>query len=192
MLFRRRHQPSLWMKASNFVWPKAGWKRALFYMKHRVGRISGTPAAIAIGLACGSAVSFTPFLGFHFVLAGMLAWILGGSIIASAIGTAVGNPWTFPFIWAASYRLGAWILGAEHASDAFSMGLKRIMEHPFESLAPVFGPLTLGGIVLGAAAWFVTYWISLKVISEYHANRTRRLKRRREQLAMGKGEGASA
>jgi hypothetical protein len=35
----------------------------------------------------------------HFVLSALLAYIARANIIASAIGTVVGNPWTFPFIW---------------------------------------------------------------------------------------------
>ena len=39
------------------------------------------------------------------------AFVVRGNYLAAAIGTAVGNPWTFPFIWAGTYRLGSFMLG---------------------------------------------------------------------------------
>ena len=69
----------------------------------RLKRLQGTPYSIATGFACGVAISFTPFIGFHMILAALTAWLIRGNIIASAIGTIVGNPWTFPFIWLAVF-----------------------------------------------------------------------------------------
>ncbi|MFR8207121.1 MAG: DUF2062 domain-containing protein [Alphaproteobacteria bacterium] len=34
-------------------------------------------------------------MGFHLLLAALTAWIIRGNILASALGTAAGNPWTF-------------------------------------------------------------------------------------------------
>jgi uncharacterized protein (DUF2062 family) len=64
------------------------------------------PRGIALGFAARAFVSFTPFIGVHFILAGLLAFALRASILASAIGTVVGNPVSFPFIWLAAYNLG--------------------------------------------------------------------------------------
>ena len=36
---------------------------------------------------------------FHILLAMLLALLIRGNLIASGIGTVVGNPWTFPLIW---------------------------------------------------------------------------------------------
>ena len=113
MLFKPRKPRSILYRARNILWPRAGWGRTLSYLRHRVARLPGTPESIAIGLACGIAVSFTPLIGFHFLVAALLAWVMGGNFLASALGTAFGNPWTFPLIWLWIYKLGTWILGAE-------------------------------------------------------------------------------
>ena len=47
-------------------------------MTHRIKRLPGTPQSIAAGVACGVAASFTPFIGLHFVLAALFAWLVGG------------------------------------------------------------------------------------------------------------------
>ena len=40
-----------------------------------------------------------------------IAYIVRANIVAAAIGTVAGNPWTFPFIWLWTYWLGRKILG---------------------------------------------------------------------------------
>ena len=112
MLFKPRKHRSILYRARNILWPRAGWGRTLSYLRHRVARLPGTPESIAIGLACGIAVSFTPLMGFHVLVAALLALVMGGNFLASALGTAFGNPWTFPLIWLWIYKLGTCILGA--------------------------------------------------------------------------------
>lgn len=97
-MFLRGKKQGFWLKVQNLIWPKMGLSRAWRYLVHRMARLSASPHAIALGFAAGAFVSFTPFIGFHFILAGLLAFSLRASIIASAIGTVVGNPVTFPFI----------------------------------------------------------------------------------------------
>ena len=58
------------------LWPRRGWTRMALYIQHRLGRLPGTPYRIAAGFACGAAISFTPFLGLHFVLAALGALAL--------------------------------------------------------------------------------------------------------------------
>ena len=105
-MFLRREKLTLISRVRTFFWPKTGWKRASSYFFHRLARIPGTPYTLAAGFAFGAAASFTPFIGLHFILGGVLAWIIRANFLSSAIGTAVGNPWTFPFIWVGIYEFG--------------------------------------------------------------------------------------
>ncbi|MDH3231800.1 MAG: DUF2062 domain-containing protein, partial [Alphaproteobacteria bacterium] len=95
-MFRRRTQQPVHHRVSNLIWPRMGWGRVFMYLWHRVGRLHGTPHSISAGFASGAAVSFTPFVGVHFILAALTSWFSRGNIVAGLIGTAVGNPWTFP------------------------------------------------------------------------------------------------
>ncbi|MCK5621488.1 MAG: DUF2062 domain-containing protein, partial [Alphaproteobacteria bacterium] len=105
-MFRRRKQQPVHHKVGNLIWPQIGFRRSMTYVWHRVGRLHGTPHSIAGGFAAGAAVSFTPFVGSHFVLAVLISWLTRGNIVAGLLGTAIGNPWTFPFIWLWIYELG--------------------------------------------------------------------------------------
>ena len=91
--------------------PRKGWRRGYLYLGKRVQRLPDSPHRIALGFACGVMASFTPFFGFHFVIAAALAFITRGNILASAIGTFVGNPLTFPFIAGTAMYLGHRITG---------------------------------------------------------------------------------
>jgi uncharacterized protein (DUF2062 family) len=93
-----------------------GWRRLGVYVLMRLTRLSGTAHTIAVGFACGAAISFTPFVGLHIGLSILLAFLFRGHVIAAVAGTVVGNPWTFPFIWLATYTVGQFMLGSGEAA----------------------------------------------------------------------------
>ena len=176
-LFRRREKLSRWARIQGFLWPRMGWGRALRFWTFRLKRLQGSPYAIACGFACGAAVSFTPFIGFHFILAAVLAWALRGNIIASAIGTAVGNPWTFPFIWAGILWIGTWILGYERGQELpEDVTFGTIFEEP----GTVLLPMLVGGLPVATLVWLLFFFPIRRVVANYqHHRMTRRLRRRR-------------
>ena len=180
-MFGRRNPIPVHHRVWSVVWPKAGWRRASRYMAHRVRRLPGTPYRIAAGVASGAAVSFTPFIGLHFVAAALLALLLRGNVVASAIGTAVGNPWTFPFIWTWIYTLGQWLMGADAASDfPATLDLDYIFERPLD----VLWPMTLGALPTAAVVWITIFWLVRGAVAEYQHVRHNRIRRKvRARLA---------
>lgn len=163
-------------RVAQALWPRGGWRRQGMYVAHRLTRLPGTPNRIASGFACGVAVSFTPFIGFHFVLAALIALVIRGNIIASAIGTVAGNPWTFPFIWIWTYNAGRWMLGEENAAsehlESFSMEI--IFDNPME----VLWPMAVGSLPTGVAVWLVVFLIMRVAVQRYQLRRRRRLHRK--------------
>ena len=171
-MFGRRTSLTLWSRIAAFVWPRGGWRRQSTYVAHRLKRLPGTPNRIAAGFASGVAVSFTPFIGFHFVLAVCLAALLRGNYIASAVGTVAGNPWTFPFIWIATYKLGHWLLGSANGRTLPNdVGIGYLFDHPWD----VLWPMAIGGIILGTLAWFVAFFPIRSLIKKYQFQRRKRL-----------------
>lgn len=153
------------------------------YLHHRVARIPGSSYAIAAGFASGAAVSFTPFIGFHFIMACLLAWVLRANILTSAMGTVVGNPWTFPFIWIAIYHTGVWLLGWEATDNLVaqvramlgSLTFSQAVTDPVATLGPflhrIMLPMFIGGLLMGAVVWFVCYWPLYTAVKKYKNNR---------------------
>ena len=157
-----------------------GWERTLAYWIHRIRRLPGSVYSISAGIAFGASISFTPFVGLHLVLAGLLAWIFRANLLASAIGTLVGNPWTFPFIWLWIYQLGVWMGMPGVTDDLQQLEFSKLFGNILTALLnfdtsyfvkfawPVFGPMLLGAIPSGIASWICFYFLSKFVIEATH------------------------
>jgi uncharacterized protein (DUF2062 family) len=185
-MFRRRRKLALIERLRETLWPRAGWRRSTLYLFKRLARIKGTPYALAAGFACGAAVSFTPFVGFHFIISALIAWIIRANALAAVIGTAVGNPWTFPFIWAWVYGLGVWMgvggvsAGTEEMdfaalSRATLDALWRLdMVYLGQQAWPWFGPMLAGSIPTAVVVWLAVF-LPLKpaIEAQHHRRRTR-------------------
>jgi len=178
-MFKRKNPLSPHKRVMAWILPAGGYRRAARYLAHRVGRLPGTPYRIAAGLASGAAVSMTPFIGFHFVLAMLLSLAVRGNLIASAVGTVVGNPWTFPLIWAWTYALGHWLLGAR----GFELPIVGFtISGIFDSLETVFWPMLLGSLPSALATWLMVFFPLRSAVAQYQRARRRRLRRRARRL----------
>ncbi len=152
-----------------------GWRRYEKRMLARLSRLGGTPHSIAAGVACGVAVSFTPFVGFHFVLAAATAWLVRGNVLAGMLGTAAGNPWTFPFIWVSVLYTGRFLLG-EHGrggiefTKVFEKAMHSLITFDFSSFGrdvwPVVWPMMVGCVPFYVAAWGITYYTVKKALEK--------------------------
>ena len=174
-MFKRRIPKSVTIKAKNLLWPCMGWSRLMSYYQHRVGRMRGTPQMIAAGFASGVAVSFTPLMGFHFILGIIIAIIVRGSIVASLLGTLFGNPWTFPVIWLLIYKLGQYILSGDTTGAEAMNGLH------FNDVWAKFFPMMIGSIPCAIIAWVLTYYIMRDIVARYQTRRKRRIARKAQK-----------
>lgn len=198
-MFRRRDPRPLTARFLAALFPRRGYGRQVRYIRHRVSRIPDTPHRIALGFACGVMASFTPFFGCHFLISALLAWMLRANIIAGLIGTAVGNPLTFPFIAAISMNLGRRILGhgvtgrdfgrvidalAEGAAGLWEslLSLVGLGESHWERLVPLLEdvvlPYTVGGILPGLVTSAAFYLLLRPLVAAYQARRRSRRARR--------------
>ena len=171
MMFRRR-KPLTWAeRLREYVWPRSGLRRSWRYNIQRLKRLNDTSYSIAAGLACGVAVAFTPFIGFHFLLAAFVAWLIGGNIIASALGTLIGNPWTYPIILWWTYEVGHWMLGGVTVRRLpEDITFRFLIDHPMR----LFLPMMLGSVPSVLGAWIVTFFPARIII-----NRAQKMRRRR-------------
>ena len=195
-MFRRRKPLSKINQMRSFVWPARGFRRLFSYLFQRIIRLPGTPTSIAVGFASGVAASFTPFLGFHFIIGGALAMLFRGNVLASAIGTFFGNPWTFILIWLADYEIGVSVIHSlGYGSDLRVLSIEelgeamgRVMQFmsfsgtvAWADLAgdfeQVFTPMLIGGIVLGSVAWVVSFLLTLWAVKVWRSHRAKRLER---------------
>lgn len=169
MLFRTRHKPSFREKIRLLLWPRRSFSRSFRYYGKRIMRITASPHAIAVGLSIGVFAAFTPFFGFHFIIAVVLAYLLAGNIGAAALGTAVANPLTLPFIWGSTYELGRLVISGGKVEGAGSLNLVRAIEtmHFTEIWTPLIKPMLLGSTILGAIFAVLVYGVSRIAITEF-------------------------
>lgn len=170
-MFRRRDPLPLWGRLREALSPRKGWRRGLEYLGRRMQRLPDTPHRIALGFGCGVLASFTPFFGFHFILAATIAFVLRGNLLASAIGTFFGNPVTFPFIAATAMTIGQTVtgLGIEKPADGFGFGWL------WQNLDAIFVPYLVGGLAPGLATATVTYFLLRPVVAAYQDRRRLKL-----------------
>jgi uncharacterized protein (DUF2062 family) len=178
MLFKRRTRLGLWSRFRLWLWPRVSWRRSVLYYAKRILRLSGTPYAIAMGAAVGAFASFTPFVGLHLILTLVLAWLLGGNMIAGAIGTAIGNPLTFPLIWASTFEIGQIILRGGSDGAPARLG-HELTNKSFEQIVPLLKPMVVGGVPLGLIAGTLMYLAVYKGVSAYQQARRKRMGMRR-------------
>ncbi len=186
MLFKRRDKASILEVLRISFWPRRSWARSVNYVLLRVNRLSGSAHTIALGCAIGMFVSCTPIMGFHFLAAAILAYLVGGNLLASALGTFFGNPITFPFIWASAYKFGHWILGndADEFSvtellNTFSNGILYALDNTYEIYIK---PMMVGGIPLGFVCAFFGYFIIRKLVENYQNRRVKLLAARAREV----------
>ena len=177
MLFRRKTNELFWERLRIALWPRRSFRRSAAYLVKRTLRLSATPHAIAAGIAAGVFASFTPFMGMHFIIAAGVAWIFRGNLVASAIGTFVGNPITFPFIWGATLGLGRFILRGEIPSEIGPQDIGHLLWHlEFTKLwDPLLKPMTIGSLPLGVAFALTFYVVTRWAASAFREQRRRRL-----------------
>ena len=112
---------------------------------------------IALALALGVFISFTPFWGFQTLLALVTATLARLNRAVTVAGTWLNLPWFAPFIYAGAVKLGS------------------LMLPDLSGLAGMSAWLLLGSTALGAAAGALTWLVAFSVI------RARRARRRRQR-----------
>jgi uncharacterized protein (DUF2062 family) len=176
MLFRRREAESLWERMRVHVWPRRSWSRSSRYVVYRLRRLSDSPHAVALGFAIGVFTAATPFLGTHIVVAMVLAWFIGGSVVASVLGTFIGNPITYPLLWYTTYEVGNLMLRGKLDEKTVDLS-GGIFQKSIEQLWPILKPMTLGSIPVGLALAALSYVLVKPMVDAYKHRRRRALER---------------
>ena len=204
-MFKRRERRSVFRFFNEVIFSLKGISRAIEYVGIRLKRIPDTPHKISLGMSCGIFASFTPLFGLHFLIAGLLSYLFRGNVLASLIGTFVGNPITFPIITVFNLKLGEWILGSsEYSSGDGGKIFEGFLDFIFliyksfftegsigensiprmnEFLNGVFIPYSLGGLILGIFISIVSYLLLRPLVSTYQKKRNaRKAKKAKKKL----------
>lgn len=187
-MFKRRTPLSPLQQLSELFWPSMGWFRTLKYMRLRIIRLSDTSHKIAAGLALGASISFTPIVGTHFIQAGALAYFFRVNMLASLIGTFVGNPWTFPFMWWAAIEFGSFLFGLFGLPASTSlpdeMSFQIFWDLIWSEPARIFLPWLMGGYLIALLSWPIFYYTFFNTVKGAKAARKRARMRKLHRVAV--------
>ena len=184
MLFRRREAESFLGRMRVHLWPRRSWTRSSRYVVYRLRRLSDNPHAVALGFAIGVFTAVTPFIGTHMVMAALLAWVIGGSVVAALLGTFLGNPLTYPVLWYSTYEVGNLMLGGGIEKQRIDLS-GGIFQSSLEQLWPILKPMTLGCVPVGLALAALSYVLVKPMVDAYKHRRRRQLELRSGREALG-------
>jgi hypothetical protein len=154
------------------------WKRRrLKLLLDLMGR-EQPPERVAAALALGVGVGLSPFIGFHFILAIVLASMFRLNKLDTVLGSLVGNPWTLPPFFAVGYRLGRVILGYD-PSRVPPLKWERILHNDFwvsfrgPGFQPRLASFLVGTTLLAALVAILAYSLMRGALRIYHRRHPR-------------------
>lgn len=148
---------------------------------YKVLHADDPPHRLALGIAVGMFVTFTPLIGFQMLLSVFLAWMLRANKLVGVPLVWISNPATAIPIYYPCYRLGCVLLGGEvdnakwtewqelQADPATTWGIT--IKFWWEGLMDIIPPLCIGCLVVATMLGILSYYISLLAIRSYRLRR---------------------
>lgn len=178
---------------------RRGMRRLSRFLRYRVLHVDDTPHRIALGVAIGLFVTWTPTIGLQMVLALALCTLLRANKAVGLPFVWISNPLTILPIYYPSYALGlslipgrqpkTWAHWNQMVREVFGSDLgwwDRTVEF-WRFALDVAVPLWLGslimGTIIGVAAYSVTYRAVIRYRAALARRREARLARRRDRAA---------
>lgn len=163
------------------LWPRKGFLRPARYFQRRIVRLTASPHAIAAGFTAGILVSWTPVIGVHIIMAFVLAYLVGGNLLAATLGClAAGNPFTYPFIWAITWEIGHLILGRTSGDQGGAIDLPALFHKLdiWQLWSGVLEPMLVGAIPPAIVSGLLVYTVTFYGVRGFQRRRKARLMER--------------
>jgi uncharacterized protein (DUF2062 family) len=158
------------------------WKRFRDHFRN-ILHLDEEPWRIAAGMGLGVFISFTPFYGFHTVVALLCAFAFRLNKVATVTGAWVNLPWFAPAVYGVSLMVGElilsggavppgwtdWTLRDLVATSQSYFQAQKVKEGIYTLVELTFAvskPLVVGTTVLGALAGAIAYLLTLEGVKE--------------------------
>jgi uncharacterized protein (DUF2062 family) len=136
--------------------------------------VDDTPERTAAAFALGVLFGFSPFLGFHTVLAILVAFLLNLNRVATLLGVYSNLPWFLAPYYAIATMVGAEITGIRPPPDLraqlgqlFELSLwhGEFWTRLVEILRPLIWPYTVGSLICSVVLATAAYQLALAFVS---------------------------
>lgn len=168
--------------------------RVLHSPLRRIVKRHDTPHQVALGVAIGVFVAWTPTIGLQSVLAWCVAACLGANRLITLPAVWITNPLTAVPIYWASWAVGSWLLPSSEVNEEAAraalhalvgriggglVAIRNLFDGGFWHdvwmlVAPLAFELWVGSIVVGFVAAGVAYGLTRPVVGWYLRRRRRR------------------
>jgi uncharacterized protein (DUF2062 family) len=148
------------------------------FVFHTILHADDPPHRLALGLAIGIFITFTPTVGFQMALVVFFAWLLRANKVVGLPIVWISNPATIVPIFYVCYRLGRLFLAQDGVGFQWWAELWNA-EGPWWSQAAYYwqrfmevaAPLWVGSLAVAIVAGYATYYISYYAIYGYRMKR---------------------
>ena len=143
--------------------------RAIFV---RVVLSHTSPHQIALGAAIGVFFSVIPTFSLGMFMTLLIAWKARLNLLAAYLGTLVVNPLNSPVVYFINYKIGSWLL---------RIGAPLHLPATLAEVGGIAKQVYLGGVVLGAAAAVLAYFLIYAITLRFRQARDLRRRTQRFQ-----------
>ena len=144
---------------------------------YRVLHVDDTPHRIALGLAAGIFITWTPTIGFQMVLTVLLATLLQGNKFVGVPFVWISNPLTAVPLSYFNFVVGTWILPGTYSRSEFFSSLRGAVQFSgswldkvvawWKATADFLWPLWTGSILVGLVLAVITYVVTRRAVVTY-------------------------
>jgi uncharacterized protein len=140
------------------------WRR---FLTHNILHTDDSPHKIALGMAIGAFVTFTPTVGVQMAVVLLLAWLLRANKVVGLPVVWLTNPATIvPFYWLC-YEIGRILLGTPPVGQQWWLemasppaGWLAIVQFYWSRFWQIGWPLWVGGCIVGLIAALPAYYLT--------------------------------
>ncbi|MBN1943817.1 MAG: DUF2062 domain-containing protein [Phycisphaerae bacterium] len=169
------------------------------FLMYRVFSLDDTPHRLALGVAIGIFVTWTPTIGLQMVLTVALAWLLGANKLVGVPFVWLSNPATIIPVYGPNYLIGCWILdrpadGWHKVIEAirFQGGLYERVTEWYDVTRAIFWELWVGSLVVALVLGVMSYFTMYRMIVVYRTRWKHKLDAIYHHRARRKQKNASA
>ena len=143
---------------------------------YRVLHVDDTPHRIALGVAVGIFVTWTPTIGFQMALTVALSALLRANKFVGVPFVWISNPLTLAPVYGPSYAVGCWLLGGKHSMSSFvdfvmaashSGPWAERVSAAWQAMWAIFVPLWVGSLVVALALGIASYFLTRYAVIKY-------------------------
>jgi hypothetical protein len=153
-------------------------KRVERFFIYRVLSLDDTPHRIALGVAIGIFVAWTPSIPAQMVSVIALSWLLRANKLVGLPFVWITNPVTILPIYGPNLLLGQWILGKPVGNFSALYGAMHFGGGPIETaqiwwsaIAPILVELWVGSLIVATILGVMTYFTMYRIIVVWRRRR---------------------